>query len=100
MLRIKTGEINLTTFSDVSPRLQDCVHLEHERSDRDNTDKASVGNLVALSTRVEDWHGGPRCSGTWARRRGDRDGSCPCGWGNRGRGAFSCLGGRGAFGRG
>lgn len=38
-------------------RLPQYIHLKHECDDGDNTDKAGVSHLSALSSRDEDWHG-------------------------------------------
>src|ERR1700737_2895755 len=54
MLPIKTDEIKLTMFPTFLQYLPKILDLEHECGDRDNANEASVGDVVALSTRVED----------------------------------------------
>jgi hypothetical protein len=55
------------------------VHLEHECGHGDDTDEAGIGDLCALSTRVEDWK-----SGCGARAAGGRGGLDDGGDGGRG----------------
>jgi hypothetical protein len=58
LLPIKTGEINLTTWS--LKNLDHASNLEHESCDGDSTDESTVGDVCALSTRDENgqcWDG-------------------------------------------
>jgi hypothetical protein len=44
------------------------LHLEHESGHGDDTNEAGIGDVCALSTRVEDWKSG---CGARAARCGD-----------------------------
>ena len=70
------------------------MHLEHESGHGDDTDEAGIGDLCALSTRVEDWKSGcgaraARCGGLddWCDRGGGLDDN----WDNWGDGGHTCV---------
>lgn len=47
-VQIKKDEVNLTTLPEINYPAKR-VHLEHERSNSDNTDDLRVSHLIALS---------------------------------------------------